>query len=102
MTEGAPMPNPYEAQDIRLPKQRRGVARWLLPIVTGFAGLVFGFAVAGGGSQAPDPNCAALADDYAALVSEGIDAGLSMDEAQMAEVVAKRDALRGTVEDSCG
>lgn len=94
----------YEAHDIRLPQPcRRGPSRWLIPIGVGLGAFVLGIVLGGSSSASvPGVNCQALSADYAALVSEGIDAGLSGDETWMLEVAGKRDALRETIEDSCG
>lgn len=61
-------------------------------------GIVLGSASTADGSHA---ECAALADEYAVLVSKGIDAGLSGDEEQMLDVAAQRDALSERVKNNC-
>lgn len=98
---------PAGPQSYAAPQQRqaakRSASRWLIPLTAGFAGLLFGFGVAGGADDSGSRSqCSDMAAEYAALVSEGLDAGLSMDEAWMAEVVAKRDDLRESMQKTCG
>lgn len=93
----------YAAQDVRLPQPcKRGPGRWIIPLVVGLVagvlGIVLGAASTADGS---DAECAALTDEYAALVSDGLDAGLSGDEGQMLDVAARRDALGAQVKDFC-
>lgn len=92
----------HVAQDVRLPKPKRSVWRWLAPLCFGFIGLLLGI-VLGSASTADGSNaeCAALADEYAALVSVGIDAGLSGDEVRMLDVAKQRDALGTQVKNYC-
>lgn len=90
----------HVVQDVRLPK--RGPGRWIIPlavgVVAGVLGIVLGSASTADGSNA---ECAQLADEYAALVSEGLDAGLSGDEASMLAVAEQRDALGERVKNNC-
>lgn len=92
----------YAAQDVRLPppcKPRRG--RWITSLVASFVGaLIMGIAL-GSASTADTSGCDALADEYAALVSAGIDAGLSGDEERMLDVAEQRDALKIRVKNNC-
>lgn len=98
----------HQYQDIRLPQSqpKRGPLRWVFPIAAGFAGLLLGYGVAAGGDAVEagsgSADCVELSGEYAALVSEGLDAGLSMDESRMADVAEKRDDLRERIENSCG
>ena len=93
----------YAAQEVPLPQPcKRGPARWIIPLVVGLVagviGIVLGSASTADGSNA---ECAQLADEYAALVSEGLDAGLSGDEGQMLDVAARRDALGEQAKNFC-
>lgn len=94
----------YAAQDVRLPqpcKPRRGP--WITSLVLGVVGaLIMGIAL-GSASTADGSNaeCAALADEYAALVSDALDAGLSGDEQRMLDVAEQRDALGAQVKNFC-
>lgn len=91
----------HAAQDVRLPQPcKRGPARWIVPLAVGFGALLLGTAL-GSASASDSSGCEALADEYAALVSDGIDAGLSGDEAQMLDVAAQRDALGERVKNNC-
>ena len=92
----------YAAQDVRIPQQqcKRGPGRWIIPLVVGVAAGVLGIAL-GSASASDSSGCGALADEYAALVSDGIDAGLSGDEQQMLDVAARRDALSEDVKNIC-
>lgn len=94
------MTNPHEFQDIRLPKAKRGHSRWITPLATGFAGLLLGFGIAGG-SDGLNEKCSAMADEYSALVSKGIDAGVSMDDDRILAVAEQRDELRSDIKNSC-
>lgn len=78
------------------------VRRWLLPLVAGLVAFVAGVGIGSAGQETPRAECAEMADEYAVLVSEGIDAGLSMDETWMAEVAAKRDSLQSAMHNTCG
>ena len=93
----------YAAQDVRLPQPcKRGPARWIIPLGVGLVAGVLGIAL-GSASTADGSNaeCAALADEYSVLVSDGLDAGLSGDEGQMLDVAARRDALGERVKNYC-
>lgn len=81
---------------------KRGASRWIVPLVVGFVAGVLGIAL-GSASTADGSNaeCAALADQYAVLVSDGLDAGLSGDEERMLDVAARRDALGEQVKNFC-
>lgn len=93
--------NHYAAQDVRLPQPcKRGPARWLVPLVVGFVALLLGTAL-GSASASDSSGCEALADEYAALVSDGLDAGLSGDETAMLAVAEQRDALGERVKNNC-
>jgi sugar/nucleoside kinase (ribokinase family) len=93
----------YAAQDVQLPKPKIG--KWRRTIGAAcfvFAGLLLGIAL-GSASTADGSNaeCAALANEYAALVSDALDAGLSGDEARMLDVAEQRDALGAQVKNFC-
>lgn len=60
-------------------------------------GIVVGVASASDGSN----ECGALSEDLASLVSEGLDAGLSGDEAAMLEVADRREHLRSEINKKC-
>jgi hypothetical protein len=94
----------YAAQDVRLPqpcKPRR--TPWIVSLVACFFGALIMGIVLGSASTADGSNaeCGALASEYAGLVSEGIDAGLSGDEQRMLDVAARRDALGEDVKNIC-
>lgn len=96
--------HPYAAQDVRLPqpcKPRRGW--WFASLIGCFVGsLVMGIVLGSvSTSDGSNAECAALADEYAALVSDGLDAGLSGDEALMLAVAEQRDALSERVKNNC-
>lgn len=78
------------------------VRRWLLPLVVGFATFLIGVTIGSVGSGSDVGNCAELAEEYQMLVSEGIDAGMSMDEAWVAQVADRRDQLAEVMEVECG
>lgn len=78
------------------------VRRWLLPLVAGFVMLIVGVTIGSAGGGAEVGNCAELADEYRTLVSDGIDAGMSMDESRIAGVVDRRDQLAEVIEAECG
>lgn len=91
----------HAAQDVRLPKPcKHGASLWIIPLAVGFGALLLGI-VLGSVSVSDSSGCEALADEYAALVSDGIDAGLSGDEAQMLDIAAQRDALAERVKNNC-
>ena len=95
--------NRHAVQDVRLPQPcKRGPARWIIPSAVGLTAGVLGI-VLGSASTAEGSNteCAAIADEYAALVSDGLDAGLSGDEGQMLDIAARRDALGERVKNYC-
>lgn len=93
----------HAAQDVRLPQPcKRGPARWIVPLVVGFATFLIGVTIGSAGSGSDVGNCAELAEEYQALVSEGIDAGMSMDEAWVAQVADRRDQLAEVMEVECG
>lgn len=94
----------YAAHDVRLPqpcKPRRG--RWITSLIACFVGALVMGIVLGSASTADGSNaeCAALADEYASLVSDALDAGLSGDEARMLDVAERRDALGAQVKNFC-
>jgi hypothetical protein len=94
----------YAAQEVPLPqpcKPRRG--RWITSLIACFVGALIMGIVLGSASTADGSNaeCAQLADEYAALVSEGLDAGLSGDEARMLDVAERRDTLGEQVKNFC-
>lgn len=91
----------YAAKDVQLPKPcKRGPARWLVPLGVGFGALLLGTAL-GSASASDSSGCEALAAEYGALVSDGLDAGLSGDEASMLAVAEQRDALSERVKNNC-
>lgn len=85
----------YQAQPCK-----RGHARWIVPLSSGFGALLLGIAL-GSASASDSSGCEALANEYSALVSKGIDAGLSGDEATMLDVAEQRDALGERVKNNC-
>jgi hypothetical protein len=87
----------YQATSVSRP---RPVSRWLIPLLVGLLAGILGIAL-GSASASDASGCEALADEYAALVSDGLDAGLSGDEAQMLDVAQRRDALSEDVKNSC-
>lgn len=90
----------YQAQDVRLPKPKSGTRRWIAPLCFSVAGVMLGIAI-GAASASDTSGCEALADEYAVLVSKGIDAGLSGDEEQMLDIAAQRDTLSERVKNNC-
>lgn len=91
----------YAPQDIHFPPpRRRSHARWAVPLAVGFGALLLGI-ILGSASASDTSGCEALADEYAVLVSKGIDAGLSGDEQLMLDVAAQRDALGERVKNNC-
>lgn len=91
----------YAPQEIHFPPPRkRSPWRWLSPLCFGFAGLLLGILL-GSASASDTSGCEALADEYAALVSDALDAGLSGDEQLMLDVAAQRDALGEQVKNNC-
>lgn len=91
----------HAAHDVRLPQPcKHGSSRWIIPLAVGFVGLLLGITL-GAASASDSSGCEALADEYAALVSDGLDAGLSGDEASMLAVAEQRDALGERVKNNC-
>lgn len=91
----------YAAQDVRLPQPcKRGPGRWIIPLAVGVVAGLLGITL-GAASASDSSGCEALADEYGALVSDGLDAGLSGDEQQMLDVAAQRDALGERVKNNC-
>jgi hypothetical protein len=83
-----------------IPEHR--VRRWLIPIITGFVMLVAGVAIGSAGNGSKVGNCAELAGEYRTLVSDGIDAGMSMDEGRVQQVAERRDQLAEVMAAECG
>lgn len=87
---------------------KRAKRRWGWSIASASVGalisvgsLILGIVV-GAASASDDSNeCGALSEDLASLVSEGLDAGLSGDEAAMLEVADRREHLRSEINKKC-
>jgi len=83
---------------------RRGPARWLIMCAVGLGGAILGIVVGSASAQSsntPSSTCAAIADDYRALVNEALDAGVSLDDAVITEVIGKRKALDAAAKAAC-